>query len=658
MATSNYQNILTEEVVKVEEIGNLGARCTTRYNSEIIVRWGVGIPSPVPAAGDFWLVEKMASGTWVFSSRIESFDYRTMRYAMTVSARSCVGRERSAIDGVSRSGVSEIYLVVAERGCVYWNSDVAPSCGLGIYGGGVIEQVMSRCKAAGISVTLVVDCELWSDVSNAAHNAFQQMEVSESSIGDASAGRIGGASEVGRNYKRMWSFTPAESPVAAMVGELYALYGGDVRGICFRNWRIDGAFADVSNPVVEAYGKEYGRDLVLDMVSSIGSESWWALRREIASFYARMQSSFVSKVSDAAPGWAVSVIAPMNAVCVGSERAGRYATWIGDDFPTFGWSMVGGALGRFGSADDSAALREFEFDVACLKRLAGGHAPLYCIGIDDFNRHRGVLSVLARYGAGNVLLDGYDGWRALPDGEASSLRDEMNLHSVYPANRDDSVGFYLSYDSMEMHHRSGLDPNRFMRAARDACVAIVGKTPHRLRILHDSDIDGGSLGGISALVVFEASNMSDKAIDSIYGMLGREDRNVVFVGPCGMYDEKMSATGREEIPFVDFFGERGFRMAPFLYSRALHVLPGPVGSFEHIYLLGSGCVGIMPTVHTDIDEGVQALSYRFDDGACGKVVAPFWTKNRSSMIGLDVFGNETLLDLIGELALYAIGRDM
>lgn len=685
--TSSYQISLTKDIVEVLEIGESGARCRTSYKSIITIGWSGGIPSHVPQVGEIWVIDKLAQGSWIFISRVLPAGYNLMRYSMSLDMSDCVGRERAVIDDLANSGVSEIYLTVAKSGRVYWASGSAASYHLEVATDSdgdpidLVRQVVDRCVHYGLGVTFVFDCELWNDTLNVSrgHYEFQQVRVDERRLmggwiavrsyewgelrGEGGSGSTWGdvkslqlessTDSLLSRHQRTMTFPHAVKPVTGFVAELYSKYKDTVRGICFSNWQMNGAYSDVSDYMVGEYLKFCGRDLVADMANSFKSDSWWERRMDIMEFYADVQRSFLDEVKKVAPNWACSVIVPSKRVCVGTESCGRYETWLDDDFATYGWSMVGCKMEYTPSTDEDEEMRSLEFDIACMKRFSQGSAPLYVLDISKYGNYAEALNILAKYDATNVLLSDYPKWRSLSDKRMIELKNAMNTYSVSKKSELDDIGIYLSSDSYEVSYMDDSAVNRFPKAAQECSSVIINRLPHRLRILYDGDMeDVGNLEGMSTILLFNSSNMSDKAIDAVNEFLENDGRSMVFVGRCGMRPQ--FSTIRQPIPFLGRFGM--LDGGDVLYYGNVRVGKGFYDIVDNVYELTNNMLGV--SLIPSGDSAAMSEAYvQNSDGSYSRTMFPLAYDGRSSVIAADVLDNYVLMELVGEMALYAIGRD-
>lgn len=665
--TGMYSESLSEEVVEVLEVNAIGARCRTSYKSEISIRWGSNLPSPVPQVGDVWRAKRIYGSLWSFDQKLTTGGYNFMRYAMSLDIRTCIGRERPVVDDIARSGVRELYITVAEDGVLYWDSPSAEQFGLSTYPGGCLRQVIDRCEAAGISVVLVIDCGLWSDPTDDVHRYYRQRRMDESYALGTWAALLdyewGDMSQVtwrdvlesswgdSTSSSDTWSFVTAKRPVRIFASELYELYGERVRGICFDGWRGDGGFADVSDYVNGIYRERYGRDIYYDMAADVYSDEWLSRRSDMLDMFGSLQSEFLSAVSDEVPGWPVSAIIPSQAIFQSSARSGRFDTWIDDDFGSYGWSMVGCRMDYVRSADASDEMRSFEYGVAYLRRLADGASPLFMLDIEGGVDYSGMLSILAKYDATNIIIGSYEDWRMLSDYDVIRLSDAMNAYSVTPKSALDDIGFYISNDSRDAAFFDEREPNRFSDAASSMAGLMLDKMPHRLRVMFDGDlarVAGGDIGGVSAIVVFEAENMSDSEVDAVSSLLGGSI-GVTFVGMCGRYDE-WSLSQRYDMPFLIHFGERDY--GTMMYRDSVRLSMPQMGIPDGIYSISGAVEGARLSI-TDV---ADAAAVGYDDGGVS-VAVPILSKGRDSIIALDVVGNDVLADLSSDLACYSVGRD-
>ena len=665
--TGTYFDSLPEEVVEVLEVNAVGARCRTSYKSEINVKWGSNLPSPVPQVGDVWRVKRIYGSAWSFDQKLSTGGYNFMRYAMTLDIRTCIGRERPVVDDIARSGVREVYLTVAEDGIVYWQSPSAESFGLSAYSEDCIRQIVDRCEAAGISVVLVLDCGLWSDPTDELHRYYRQRRLGESyalgtwaALLDYEWGDIDDLTwrdvlesswDDAVSSSDTWSFVTAKRPVCALVSELYAMFGERVRGICFDGWRGDGGFADVSDYVNGIYKERYGRDIYYDMAADIYSDEWLSHRSDMLDMFGELQREFLSAIVEEVPGWPVSVMAPSQCIFPSSARCGRFDTWIDDDFGSYGWSMVGCSMDYVKSSDSSDEMRSFEYGVAYLERLAEGSSPLFGLKIEGGVDYSGMLSILAKYDATNIIIGSYEDWRKLSDYDVINLMGAMNSYSVTPKSGLDDIGFYISNDSRDAAFFDEREPNRFSDAIISFSSLVLDKMPHRLRVLFDGDLSravDGDVGGLSAVLVFCAENMPDSEISAASSLLGA-GVGITFVGMCGRYGE-WSLSPRYDMPFLGYFGDRDYGTMFYLDSVRLS-LP-QMGISDGVYALSGMTEGARLSVASVAD--AVAVGYDSDGEP---VPAPILSRGRDSIVALDIVGNDVLADLASDLACYSVGRD-
>ena len=650
--TSRYTEDYTRDIVTVEKIGAVGALCKTSYGAEITVNWGTNIPSPVPTLGERWYVQRISPSRWAFESKITGTSYSIMRCAIALDMASCVGRERPTVDYISSIGVSEVYLTVAGGGVVYWDSEVAAdyglmTCDVDDKPFDYVGQVVRRCRAAGISVVFVIGCDLWSDVQNPVHNYYQQVRLSDDYISSADSqgyvGRDGSAEHVAT-----WSFVTARQAVGSLVAELYSRYGDDVRGVCFDGWCVNGAYADASDYVNGEFVKDHPHNIYEMLVVNRFSSMWWSRRRELASFYGRLQSDFIDGIKSSVGNWPISAMVPSSVLCLSSERVGDFDTWVGDDFALFGWSQVCCMLDYSRSVDRNLEFCSFEYLVACMQRFAEGATPVYGVPISTVDNYEGLFSVLAKYNVTNVLIGDYESVRSLSEQQLTSLRSAINSNSVTAMTTTSEFGVLLSSNSRSVTYYDDFDFNRFSRQAQDFCMSLLDKLPHRMRVYYDRDVENPkNLSGISSLVLFHSLNMSDKAITSIKSVVG--GKNIVVVGRCGMYPLD-GVIRRNSMPFVDMFGASDYGSR--VYRGVVSVSGGNIGAFDSVYVMDGRCVGIAPVV---LDRGGGFAIASCQDGD-DDLVAPIFANGRSFDIAMDIIDEQPLLDMASEMVLVAVGR--
>ena len=645
---SNYSSqVGNREMVAVMAISDESATCETSYKSQVKVDWGSNLPDPAPKVGEVWIIEKITSATWMFVSKVTSGKYNAMRYAMRLDARSCIGKERGIVDDVAKAGIDEVYLRVAGDSMVMWDSKVASDYGLLTYGDH-IGQLLRRFDSYGISVMLVFDCELWTS-DDEVHKRYRQVYLDPSEESPADLGTL--------MYSRKFSPLAAQDAISALIGEVWGKYGSYARGVCLDGFGMASEYGDFSyanrSRYFEQYGERPGRSMAIadedSPVSSLTRHMKWV--RFIGNTYREFAASVVSSV----PGCPVSVIiddAHMRSDDT-SRRLGRAASGIPDDFGTYGWTSVGMSVSASREADTASELRSFEYMVAYAKRMAGGGSPLYELDLTGMKKYDAALEILARYDATTVILGDYADWSMLSDEDVIALSDAMGSYRVAERSELDYIGMLHSSNSHDIAFYSLSSNRRWGQAIERLCSKMLDKLPHRLRIFFDSDMESAdNLDGIAAMVVFMASNMSDNAISTVSTLIGEQDRNVVIVGMAGRYVADMMIE-RDTPPFADVFGVTIDGDREYCVSMSLDC--GMLDMADAVYMLEEFSDGY------SLVFGGKASSYtQIIDGSSVKYqneAAPVFTLNRSSMVGIDSLDDSILLDMVGDFALYALGRD-
>lgn len=615
-----YGSDEVHEILRIMQVSDDGAVCMTRYGSSVSVYWRDSLPEPAPKIGEVWVGTRINS-VWSFDYQIKGDSYNAMRYAITLDARSCIGRERVVADDIIGIGVDEVFLTVAADNNVMWDSEIAYDYGLESYGDHVGE-LLDRFSAEGIAVTFVVSCELWTSASN---KKYRQAVLTDG-IPDYSS------------TKRL-SFVAAREPMRELINELYEKYGNSIHGICLSDFGMDGPGCDFNERNIEAYRDENG--YVPDSTYFDGSD--FAKSIEWVSWNAEQQRRFLDRVSDGLANFSISAILPKEHTdpLFSGRMTGRVSTSIADDFPTYGWASVGIPIRYARKSDDSLALRSFELAVAYAKRTAQGATPVYFISIRDVDDYEGVFSILAKYNAGTVLLDGYEDWRMLSDSDVIRLDDAMGKYRVTAKQTTDFIGVLASSNSRDFSCRSERENKEWLMRLDTLCCHILDKTPHRLSVIFDGDLPE-SVSGISTLVIYEASAISDESVDAINGMV--EKGGCVIFGVAGENDE--NGIARSELPFVDAFGQSVYAQRK-TYEGELRLAEGATDVKDSVFGFSDSVSGLSPVY--------QSAATSFSGG--DNCIAPVFINGRASYVALSAGDNDSLLDLAADLVVYSIGRD-
>lgn len=629
------------EVVTIKHIEKKGARCVTTYGSEIFVSWGNSLPVEIPKVGESWSVQKIDYNVWRFMERLRSGSYNVMRYAITLDARECVGRERGIVDDIMGIGVDEVYLKVASDGIVMWKSDEAASFGLECFGDHVT-QIVDRLRYYGIAVTFVIDSELWANVSvESDHRRYQQVVYED-----------GGQST---RYSPKMSFLAAAEPMRVLVEELYNRYGSYARGVCFDNFSLDGEHADFSMSNRSAYVRKFGEEPTYELTENDGSSGWWDRHFQWTEFLSDCQREFVSTVKRNIGAWPVSAITSSRCFCPVEDgvKVGRLSTGIDDDFSEYGWECVGFPLAYTRQSDKAAELRSLEYVIACEQRMARRCLPLYVLDLSHMSQYDGVFEMLAKYDASTVLIDGYEDWRMLSDQQVIDIESAMDGYRVSERSTLDSVGISLSSNSRDIGCYDYETNLEFTKSMESLCSSLLDKLPHKLRIYFDEDLERRErVTETSALVLYMASNMSDSAIAAVESMLGEDGRGVCIVGRAGYMQPRSDE--QRSYPFLKSFGQADFMVQE--YVTELTVESGEVDISDWKFALSSTNVGITPVLEPGKGSSFVQVVH---DGILvdKKVRAPVLFKNRSCMLAIDVIRDGILLDIASEMALFSVGRD-
>ena len=647
--TSYFSEIGVKEVVWVTAISDTSATCETSYKSVLTIKWKNNLPDPAPKVGEAWIVEKIAASTWAFVSKVTSGKYNAMRYAIKLDARECIGKERAIIDDIAKSGVDEVYLKVAGDSTVMWNSTIARNYGLRSYGDH-ISQILTRLNDYSISAVLVFDCELWTTASDK-HKNFQQTYLYTEDEG-------GTAENMNtQHYSHKFSPLAAKEALAALAKEVWGKYQSYARGICFDGFGLADEYGDFSYANRSRYYELYGEQPERYQAEVNESTPVWSFiqKNRWVSFLAETYIEFKSTIEDAVPGCPISVIIEDEYMRNGDseKRLGRVATGIPDEFGTYGWNNVGMYMSFRRQSDLASELRSLEYMVAYAQRMAEGSSPLYVLDLNSTSAYDAVFEILSKYDATTVLLDDYNKWRMLSDKKIIDLNYAMGKYRVTEKNELDCIGVLISSNSHSIAAYSVNDNRKWANSIENMCSVILDKLPHKLKIFFDADIeDSDKVQEVAAFIVFMASNMSDKGVATINSLIEKEDRNVVIVGQAGYYIED-NKIARSTIPFVGEFNQSVNGTQE--YHLSIQVDKGEMDIADSVFVLDEADSGYVPM----LDEESMSYIQKISDGkiAYESAKAPVFSEKRSSMLGIDAIYDSVLLDIIGEFALYALGRD-
>lgn len=621
------------DIVKITAISDKSAKGLTRYNSEIELMWQNSLPSPAPKVGEIWLIERIAPSVWTFKEKMNGDAYNAMRYSMRLDARSCIGRERAIAEDIALIGIDEVFLKVAADGLVMWDSEAAKKHGLISYGDH-ITQLVDRLVAYGKSVVFVIDCELW---TTDAGSKYRQAHY------------VNG--EVTYSDTFCMSYFIAREPVKEMVDELYERWGDKVNGVCFEHFGLEDEKSDfnIENVLNCCNEKHFMPDESYVSPQGVGEDDveYWDKRYKWLDYNSEMQLDFLSAVASDIGNWPVSVIIYDKLVNIvdSDNKTGRLSSGISDGFGHYGWSMVGVPLSYSMQSDKSAALRSFEYMVAYEQRLAEGSTPLYVLDLANISEYDGVFEILAKYNATNVLLDGYEDWRLLSDANVIRLSSAMDTYRVTPKQTTDYVGLLVSSYSRDTVSSDMAGNKRWCKGLENLASLLLDKLPHRLKVFFDGDLcSEARIKDVAALIVYEASNIDDDGIATIDDLIRAQDRNVVLAGIAG--NRGLKCEPRGELPFIYSFGQDPNGDSD--YSDYVKFTDRKMDIVDASYILDDYVHGII----VGFDKADAVSVSQGDD-----VIAPIMLKNRSSYVAMDVMSNDLLLDVCGDLALYALGRD-
>lgn len=647
--TSYFSDIGVKEVVKITAISDESATCETSYKSVLKIKWKNNLPDPAPRVGESWIIEKVASATWMFVSKATSGKYNAMRYAIKLDARECIGKERAIIDDIAKSGVDEVYLRVAGDSVVMWDSTIAFEYGLQSYGDH-IGQILNRLKDYGISVILVFDCELWTSDTEE-HRKYQQTYLYTDEEG-------GTAEDVNtQHYSTKFSPLAAMWPLSLLIKEVWEKYKTYARGVCFDGFGMADEYGDFSytnrSRYFDLYGEQPERAQVvvnedIPVASFIKKNKWMP-------FIAETYIEFMATIKDAVPGCPLSVIIEDEYMKNNdtSKRLGRVATGIPDGFGKYGWNNVGMSMSFQRQTDFASELRSLEYMVAYEQRMAEGSSPLYVFDLNSMETYDAAFEIFSKYNATTILFDDYNKWRMLSDKRIIDLNYAMGKYRVTEKSELDYIGILSSSNSHSIASYSIGDNRRWSDSIEDMCSVILDKLPHKLKIFFDDDIETtDKVKEVAALVVFMADNLSDKAISTIDYLINIEDRNVVIVGKAGYYTED-NKIKRSPVPFVGEFNQSVNGTQE--YHLAVHVDKGKMDIADSVFILDESDNGYVPVLDEKSTSYIQSVSGEKIVYKSAK--APVFSEKRSSMLGIDALYDSVLLDVVGDFALYALGRD-
>lgn len=629
-----YQESLQHEIVKVLELGPNGARCTTQYGSELTIRWGANLPDPAPAVGEMWMVGKHSIGQWSFVSKLHSGSYSVMRYEIELDARECVGTERVVADDIAKIGVDGVFLTVADCGVVMWDSEIADEFGLKSFGDHV-SQIVNRFREYGIPVTLVIADTLWSDTTDPIHGMFQQVYI------DKDGAYV-------RSDKASWA--GAANAVAALVAELFTLYGDYARGVCIKGISSAGESGDFSLPMRKVYFDRFGHEPYADMSNrpAEGQDDWWRRRVEWQTVCSGALGDFLVGVKSGVGEWAISAMPPSIAV-MNSEsgrKTGRLSTMLDDDFARMGWSNVIIPIDFSRHADASSELRSFEFCLAQAMRFAYGSTFFARLDIGSIREPDGIFEIMSKYAVKNVLLGSYEKWRGLSDERVIAMKEAMGRYRVVDVDTTQMVGILESHDSRDIAYYSIADNNRYCMSMEGMAASMLDRLPHRLRVIYDKDIESNEgLMGVSSVIVLCAQGITDDAITKIIELVGGGIADVAIIGQAGGGSDSAGS-----IRVIDAFGAKAYGDVAFGKTLNLNRV---VDIADTSWAIDAESVGSNVVIGETVSNSmVQDASLAWQDAA-----APVIIKDRSVLVAMDVVGDDAMVDAAASIAAYSIGRN-
>lgn len=626
-----YQPTLQQDIIKITAVSSTSATGMTGYNSEIRVYWTSGRPDPLPQVGETWYVEKYTLGGWRFLSKQETTDFSKTAFHIMLDSRTCYGRERGVAEDIAAAGFDGVYINVADGGVIAWDSDFADDFGLKSYGDH-LSQLISRFRELKVTVTLVLSASLWSDIEDEAHNKYQQRQM-------APDGKLTPAP--------LLSFTDAKEAMTVLIGELYDRYGSDVRGVCLSGLAMAGENADFCHSMQTLYERRYD-DTCKGLSAWDGTNEWWERRAQWEELRSSVEHMFLTAIRQRVGQWPISAIVPSQCCMDVADRLGLLPTGINDSFSSFGWGRVGIPLQWAKSNDEASAMRSFETSIACAKRLAGSAQPLPVLSLIDFDDYSIPFSVLARYSMGEVVLDSYERWRLLGDEQVLSLSSAMGTYRVAPLPAMDEVGVVLSEASLAVAMYDEVSMQDYREGFDSICSQILDKLPHRLRVLFDADIAGGIPQDLASCILYATYNLTDDTVKNICQSV-KDGAITIFVGMCGTYIGGTREI-RAESPFAPLFGQKFISSRD--YVQGLLIDGAIAGGGDSNYIFDDGSLGSAP-----LYEGTDAISYILGPGSQEKAVdAPLMVNGRSIMFAMEVADDPALPLIVGEMALYSVGR--
>lgn len=654
------------EVVAIEDVGATGAKCLTSYRAEITVPWSYCMPDPAPAVGEVWTVERLNGGIWAFRERVRGGGFQVLRYAMRLDARVCAGRERSVADDVATSGVDGVVLTVASGGVLSWDSAFGDWKGAdGIwheagYGlrqhGDHVTELVDRLAANGLWVYLAVDAGVWCDAggrteASKSQSMFQQVDAS------------------GMRYAKA-SPTAAADAMAGMASELSERYRDKVRGLFLDGLGYATPTCDFSNEAMDACRATRDRDLDCAWEAYAGGSlkpepdsSSWDVRDEFDEDRESAWASLRARVSAKASGLPICATVDPSCLCPDRSggRSGRLACGVGDSFGSGGWSVVGMGMDFSRAPDLKSEMRSLEVSVACLQRLASPATPMYFMDMRDVSDFGAAFDVLNRYGASMCSVGDYEDWRQMSDARQRDLRDAMGSHRVSASPTDPFVAVLMSSSSRDAAFCTPERSASWTAGFYDFCSEVMDRLPHRLKVVFDSDLESVSASpGWSALALWMASCATDRAVESVEGLVGSAVP-VVSVGAFGRYRGR-SLDKRRDIPLAARIGTPATpRRSQYVLSTA--IIPGVLDVEGHSYMLD----GQTDSGQRMTDGGTAASGYEMavssigDDGSAkidiSKTGFPLTVDaTGDAWLGIDCDMDDSLVGLAGELMIRACSR--
>lgn len=616
------------QVVQIINVGSNGITCKTQAGT-LTINFDLSNTETPPKVNEVWLISKVASNKWRLWNKVTNGNINVMRYVIRLNASRCIGKERAVVDDIVSAGFDEVLLTVADNGFVYWDSDICENYGLKSQP--ILKQLLDRFRNNNVAVIVALSSEIWSDTTNDDFATYQQ----QTNTGVRS---------------RKWSASGAKDAIVALIDELRLKYGSDITSYCLDGIGLAGLAYD-RNPIADKNFYSQNKIMPSDNYIVNGIDDNYLLWRE---FLSQEQRLLCQAIKDKIGITGLIAIVPDYAYClVDSDGLGYARSGIDSSFGGYGWSYAGMPIAYQHSADPQSELRSFEACVAICCRLGEQCKPIFDLSVPDITQPYGMFSILAKYGANQVIVGDYDDYKVLSDEITEELWRAMDKYRITNVNNSDYDGLVLSMQSLNASHWQSEANIDYMESWYSMASLIVDKTSHRLRILFDDDLNlEEKYNRNAATCLFMVSNMTDDIINAVTNIVNDGGRYLCLIGRCGYLVDDTTST--RTYPFLDLFGESATETREYIYS--LTVKAGYIEDHDRSFYIDLGVTGYATALNNTIATGYDQT--QSSDGAINiEVQAPIMIKDRHVYMAMDIEKESMLGELASELFLYSISRE-